>query len=204
LFTGLIEDRGIVVSSSGGRLEVRTFMAEDVSTGESVAVDGACLTVTGRTDGRISFLCSRETLSRTVIAGYIPGMSVNLERPLKVSERLHGHIVTGHVDEVASILRIRREGGFMTAWISCSREGAELLVPKGSVAVNGISLTVVSLETGRFSVALIPETLSGTNAGGWKPGAGVNLEFDIVGKYVLKRVKKVEGSAGFRKYLEEL
>lgn len=203
MFTGLIEDVGRVRSFSGSLLMVGSGMAEKVSEGESISVDGSCLTVSGSVSSSdIRFHCSGETVARTIISGYVPGSRVNLERPLLPTDRMHGHMVTGHVDETASVLRVQRSGDGMTAWISYSSSSSRLLVPKGSVAVNGISLTIASLDSGRFSVAIIPETLSRTNAGEWRPGTRVNLEFDIIGKYVQKQMQTAASAAGLREYLE--
>lgn len=171
--------------------------------GDSIAVDGSCLTVSGIVHQGLLFHCSAETVSRTVISRYYPGTEVNLERPLKLSDGLHGHLVTGHVDETASVLKIGRSEQDMTVWISCSRKYSTLLVEKGSVAVSGISLTVASLERDRFSVALIPETVRGTTVGNWKPGTHVNVEYDIVGKYVKKQTDAAIGERRLRDYLEQ-
>jgi len=202
LFTGLIEDRGTVTASSGGEITLSTSLWKEASPGDSMAVDGSCLTVTGAGDGSLSFHCSQETLSKTVVSKYRPGSRVNLERPMLISDRLHGHILTGHVDETASVLKVRRSGAGMTAWISYSKDRAELLVPRGSVAVSGISLTIASLDSRCFSVALIPETLERTTAGSWAPGSAVNLEYDILGKYVRRRLDALLGDIELRRYLE--
>jgi len=202
LFTGLIEGTGTVRSRSGSSLTVSSPLSGEVVPGDSFAVDGSCLTVTGSAAGSMSFQCSGETLSRTVIQWYTTGVRVNLERPLLPSDRLHGHLVTGHVDETARLLRVQRSGGGMTAWISYSPESSVLLVPRGSVAVSGVSLTVASLEPGMFSVALIPETLARTTADGWRPGTRVNLEFDLIGKYVRRQAEAASAAAGLRDHLE--
>ncbi len=130
-------------------------------------------------------------------------MEVNLERPLKLSDGLHGHLVTGHVDETASVLKVGRSGEDMTVWISCSRKYSTLLVEKGSIAVSGISLTIASLGQDRFSVVLIPETVRGTTVGNWKPGTHVNLEYDIIGKYAKKQTDAAIGEKRLRNYLEQ-
>ena len=203
MFTGLIEDRGKVKSRSGGSLIVQTKLFETTSRGDSIAVDGSCLTVSGIGNRSISFHCSSETVSRTIISGYYPGTEVNLERPLRFSDGLHGHIVTGHVDSTAEVLKVKRSTEGMTVWISCSGKNSQLLVEKGSIAVSGISLTVASLAPDRFSVVLIPETLERTTAGNWKPDSHVNLEYDIIGKYVLKQTDAVIGNRRLRDYLEQ-
>lgn len=203
MFTGLIEDRGRVSGFSGGRLTVETRLSESCTPGDSMAVDGSCLTVTRSKAGEVVFHCSSETVSSTLVSGYHSGSEVNLETPLCLDGLLHGHLVTGHVDQAASILKVQRSGEGMTVWVSYSRKYSRLLVQKGSVAVSGISLTVASLSSDRFSVALIPETLQRTTAGGWKPGTRVNLEFDIVGKYLQRQLEAAAGETGLREYIEQ-
>jgi len=208
LFTGLIEDIGRVKILSGSSLTIQTDISGSVARGDSLAVDGSCLTVDGIAGGGISFHCSPETISRTIVSRYHPGSKVNLEQPLKLSDGLHGHLVTGHIDETAAVLKVERTGEGMMVWISCSRrhysrENHPLLVSKGSIAVSGISLTIASLDPGRFAVALIPETLKGTTAGNWKPGTLVNLEYDIIGKYVQKQTDAAIGKIRLREYLEQ-
>ncbi|MCK4807210.1 MAG: riboflavin synthase [Candidatus Aegiribacteria sp.] len=188
---------------SGGSLTVQTKLFEKALPGDSIAVDGSCLTVSDIGKRSLSFHCSAETVSRTIISGYCPGTEVNLERPLKLSDGLHGHIVTGHVDETAAVLKVKRSGEGMTVWISCSGKNFPLLVEKGSIAVSGISLTVASLAPDRFSVVLIPETLERTTTGNWKPGSQVNLEYDIIGKYVKKQTDEVIENRRLRDYLEQ-
>ena len=203
MFTGLIEDTGRVKALSGGSLTIQTQLFETASPGDSVSLDGSCLTVSQIGNESLSFHCSAETVSRTIISGYHPGSEVNLERPLRLSDGLHGHIVTGHVDETATVLKVKRSGADMTAWISCSGKYGPLLVEKGSIAVSGISLTIASISPDRFSVVLIPETLAGTTAGNWKPGTRVNLEYDIVGKYVKKQTDAAIAERKLRHYLEQ-
>ncbi len=203
MFTGLIEDRGRVTGFSGGRLTVETRLGEICSDGDSVAVDGSCLTVTGSSRGELAFHCSPETVSTTIVSGYHSGSEVNLETPLSLDGLLHGHLVTGHVDQAASVLKVQRSSEGMTVWVSYSGKYSRLLVPKGSVAVSGISLTIASLASDRFSVALIPETLKRTTAGSWKPGAGVNLEYDIVGKYLQRQLEAAAGEKRLRDYIEQ-
>lgn len=203
MFTGLIEETGRIQSLSGSTLTVQTRLSEVSLQGDSVAVDGSCLTVIKKGNRNLSFHCSKETVSRTIIAGYHPGTEVNLERPLKLSDGLHGHLVTGHVDETVSVLKVERAGEDMTVWMSCSSGYLSLLVEKGSVAVSGISLTVASLAQSRFSVVLIPETVRGTTAGNWKPGVRVNVEYDILGKYVKKQTDLFISEKRLRNYLEQ-
>ncbi len=203
MFTGLIEDKGRVKSIFGSTLIIQSRLFEEASPGDSIAVDGSCLTVNDIRNRSLSFHCSIETISRTIIAGYHPDSEVNLEQPLKLSDGLHGHIVTGHIDETASILKVERSGTGMTVWISSSTKYSTLLVEKGSVALSGISLTIATVAPDRFSVAVIPETLTRTTAAGWKPGTRVNVEFDIIGKYVKKQTDAAIGKIRLRDYIEQ-
>jgi riboflavin synthase len=203
LFTGLIEGTGTVLRSGGGEIQLRCDVLEGVRRGESVAVDGVCLTVSDASDSGVTFHTSPETSSRSLISGYARGTVVNVERPVTASGRLHGHMVTGHVDCVSTILRTVAEGVDRRIWIRFDSRFAGLLVEKGSVAVNGVSLTVASIRGDSFSVVMIPDTLDRTNAGSWKPGSRVNLEFDIIGKYVQRFLGIRDGESRLRSYLEE-
>jgi riboflavin synthase len=203
LFTGLIEGTGRVVRTGGGVLVVSGGVLEGAGPGESVSVDGACLTVTGSEGGEVTFHLSEETVARSVAAGYARGTTVNLERPVTAGGRFHGHLVTGHVDCTGQVKRAVPSGTDRRVDISLEEAFRDLVVEKGSVAVSGISLTVSSVEEGAFGVVLIPETLERTTAGSWKPGTRVNLEFDILGKYVLKHLGSRERESRLRAYLEE-
>ncbi len=203
MFTGLIETKGRVVSVSRETLVVRSCIGRDVSKGDSIAVDGSCLTVTDINDDKLVFHFSPHTRMKTIIPEYFSGKEVNIERPMQLSERLHGHIVTGHIDETARVLSIKKTGDSTEIWFSFSSDFSSLLVERGSVAVSGISLTVASLMSGRFSAVLIPETLSVTTAGSWKPGTHVNLEYDIIGKYIKRQITATSNAERLRKYLEQ-
>ncbi len=199
MFTGLIEGTGRVVTA-GETLSLETGLSPELRPGDSLAVDGSCLTVERLTGSTARFRVSPETLRRTV--PLTPGVRVNLERPLVFSGRLHGHLVTGHVDCTGTVASVRNQGRFALVEITCPSRWHELLVEKGSAAVNGISLTVADLLPGAgFSVAVIPETLDRTNAGLWKPGYRVNIEFDIVGKYLQRFFQ--QRSNGLREKLEQ-
>jgi riboflavin synthase len=186
MFTGIVEERGRVREVDGRRLAVDCHtVTSDAEVGASVAVNGVCLTVVERSDGHLSFDLSEETLARTSFARLAEGDPVNLERPLTLSSRLGGHLVQGHVDGVGEVTRIDHsdDGG---AWLTV-RAPAEVrryLVDKGSVCVDGISLTVAALEGDGFSVALIPHTLEATTVGSARVGDPVNLEVDVIAKYV--------------------
>jgi riboflavin synthase len=150
-----------------------------------VAVNGACLTILGLDDG-LAFQAGPETLAKTNLGELKPGDRVNLERSLRLGDRLGGHLVQGHVDGVGRVASRRREGEWELIWFSCPPALAEQMVPKGSVAVDGISLTLVDVTADGFSVALIPHTLAVTTLGFKPAGAFVNLETDLLAKYVWK------------------
>ena len=186
MFTGIVEELGSVASLDGTRLRVAcSIVADGTPLGASVAVSGVCLTVVDRVAGGLSFDLSEETLRRTALGRLRPGDPVNLERPVTPSARLGGHIVQGHVDgvgEIASIDPLGDGGARLT--VEAPRELARYLVEKGSVGVDGVSLTVAALEGVRFSAALIPHTLDVTTFGSARAGDPVNLEVDVVAKYV--------------------
>ncbi len=191
MFTGLIEALGTVqraeVEGAGHRLVLAApSLAGTMAVGDSLAVNGACLTVVERNGDTLHFQAGPETLQRTNLGELRPGDVLNLERPLAVSDRLDGHFVQGHVDGMGRIAERIRQGDWELVWFSCSPELTTLMVSKGSVAVDGISLTIVEVAADRFSVALIPHTLSYTSLGHKGPGASVNIETDLLAKYVHK------------------
>ncbi|MGZ4110042.1 MAG: riboflavin synthase [Actinomycetota bacterium] len=186
MFTGIVEELGRVASLDGTRLRVTcTTVREDAGVGASVAVNGVCLTVVEDDGTSLAFDLSKETRRRSALGRLAVGDAVNLERPATLSTRLGGHLVQGHVDGVGRVVSTRgdAEGG---AWLTVSAP-AELrryLVEKGSVTVDGVSLTVAALDGDTFSVALIPHTLAVTTFGSARPGDPVNLEVDVIAKYV--------------------
>jgi riboflavin synthase len=191
MFTGLVEVLGTVErltpEGAGRRLTVRApEIAGQLSLGESVSVNGACLTVVEHDAGTCTFQAVPETLARTNLGALRPGDRVNLERSLRVGDRLGGHIVQGHVDAVGTLEARQSDGQWLTVWFRCPPGLTGEMVSKGSVAVDGISLTLVDVTADRFSVALIPHTLSVTTLGFKQPGDAVNLETDVLGKYVVK------------------
>ena len=194
MFTGLVADLGTVTSvdatADGVRLAVSTALAPEIGEGDSVSVNGVCLTATAIAGGRFSADVMRETLRRSSLAEVAEGAEVNLELPLRAGDRLGGHVVQGHVDGVGTIAEIREDGFARIAEISAPAETLRYVVEKGSIAVDGISLTVASVTDERFSVALIPETLERTNLGAAAPGQPVNLEVDVLAKYVEKLVAR--------------
>lgn len=192
MFTGLIETTGtlkhLAVSGKAGELEIAASFADGgLAVGDSVAVNGVCLTVTRFTANTISFHALAETLNRTNLGVLKMGRKVNLERALKLGDRLGGHIVSGHVDGTGEVQSIGKRGDDLELHVSLSDELAPFLVMKGSIAINGVSLTVAALERGSFGVCIIPHTWTHTNLHELKPGDKVNLETDILGKYVLRQ-----------------
>jgi riboflavin synthase len=186
MFTGIVEERGAVLEIEPTRLTVgcRT-VSSDAEVGDSIAVNGICLTVVERSDEHLSFDVSAETLARTSLSRLGAGDPLNLERPLTLSSRLGGHLVQGHVDGVGEVAAIERgdEGGARMT-IGAPREVGRYLVEKGSVCVDGVSLTVAAHNGSTFAVALIPHTLDATTLGAAEVGDPLNLEVDVIAKYV--------------------
>jgi riboflavin synthase len=202
MFTGLISDVGAVERvaprQGGARLTLRprAMRVDDLALGESVACSGCCLTVAERGGGLVSFDAVPETLSRTTVGAWRPGTLVNLERALAIGDRLGGHIVAGHVDGVGEILSREPEGEGARLTVSLPAALAPLVAEKGSVAIDGISLTVARAHRDRFEVALIPETLARTTLGGAAAGVKVNLEADVVARHVARLVELGAAPAG--------
>jgi riboflavin synthase len=191
MFTGLVECLGTVrrtVADGPGRhlIIAAPSFAADLRAGESVAINGACLTVVDRDAEECRFQAGPETLRLTNLGELAAGDRVNLERALRLGDRLGGHLVQGHVDGLGRVAERSRQGDWELVWFTCPPELAAQMVQKGSVAVDGISLTLVDVSAERFSVALIPHTLSHTTLGFKQPGATVNLETDLLAKYVWK------------------
>jgi riboflavin synthase len=189
MFTGLIEDVGKIAAlrlrNSSAVVTVRTKLPVGKMTmGASVAVNGACLTVVKKLKNAFTVDISPETLACTDLGALKPGSLVNLEQPMRLNERLGGHLVTGHVDGVGTVAAIEKQGDFTIFTFRVAKELGRLLVSKGSVAVDGISLTVNQCRRQRFAVAIIPFTLQHTNLQGRRVGDKVNIETDLIGKYV--------------------
>jgi len=191
MFTGIVETTATVealeakVGDGGARLTVATTL--DVAAlplGASIAVDGVCLTVVERGPGRFAADLGPETLARTTLGGLASGARVHLERPLRVGDALGGHLVSGHVDGVGSIAARREQGDALELTFAAPPEVARTLIPKGSIAVDGVSLTINQVAGDRFTVMLIPHTLAVTKLGDRAPGAPVNLEADLIAKHV--------------------
>jgi riboflavin synthase len=193
MFTGIVqylaEVAAVHAEPPGERLEIKCpRIASRASIGDSIAVNGCCLTVVQQTAATVAFEAGAETLSRTNLGRLSPGSKVNLEGSLRVGDPLGGHLVTGHIDAVATVLSRVDDGAWTTMWFEYPPYLAGELVRKGSIAVDGVSLTLVEVENDRFSVALIPHTLSATTLGAREPGDHVNIETDILGKYVARQL----------------
>jgi riboflavin synthase len=184
MFTGIVEERGSV-RSAGRRLEVETqLVAGDASIGDSIAVNGVCLTVTNVADGELAFDLADETLERSTLGELRARDSVNLERPVTLLTRLGGHLVQGHVDGVGIVEGIEPAEGGRTMRISLDASLRPYVVEKGSIAVDGVSLTVAAADATTFTVALVPHTLATTTLGAASRGDRVNVEVDVLAKYV--------------------
>jgi riboflavin synthase len=196
MFTGIVEDAGtvmkvgrdrdvVVVTIDGGRTAAR------LRAGDSIAVNGCCLTAVAVKRGQFSCHLTAETLARTSFAATLrPGARVNLERPMPADGRFDGHIVQGHVDGVGKVVRLDRDARAAELVVEAPAGLLRYLVEKGSIAVDGVSLTIAALRRSAFTVALIPYTLERTNLGAARPGTRVNLEVDVIAKYVERLVKQ--------------
>ena len=201
MFTGLIEDTGRVIAmerrGESGVVRIETALPlEEIALGDSLAVNGACLTVTAKRGTTLTFDVSPETITRTTFRTLRPISIVNLERALRMGERLGGHIVTGHIDCCATLAKTETRSGNRILEFSLPAENARYLVEKGSVTIDGISLTVNKVSTDRFSVNIIPHTLTKTTLASLKAGDEVNIETDIIGKYVERLVQPWKNSGG--------
>ncbi len=192
MFTGLVEDIGTVIrvdrrsDAAVLTIETKSIPAAELALGESIAIDGTCLTVTEASKAGFTVLAGAETLKRTTAGGLRVRSQVNLERALRVGDRLGGHMVSGHIDAVGEIAARRDLGANLELEIRAPAAQLRYVVEKGSIAVDGISLTVNKVTDQSFTVALIPHTVGATTLGAKSVGAAVNLETDIIGKYVEK------------------
>jgi riboflavin synthase len=188
MFTGLVADLGTVDSidrgDEGARLRIRTELAGELAEGDSVAVNGACLTATAIGDGAFEADVMNQTLSLTSLGPLQPGDPVNLELALRASDRLGGHVVQGHVDGTGTIAAVRDDGFAKRVEVELPEGLRRYVVERGSVALDGVSLTVAGVTAAGFEVSLIPETLERTNLGSAEPGRVVNIEVDVVARYV--------------------
>ena len=199
MFTGLVADLGTVVAVDDGdggvRVRVRSVLTPELRAGDSVAVNGVCLTAAALDGDTFGADVMNETLRRSALAGIAPGARVNLELPMRPDARLGGHIVQGHVDGVGSVQAVREDGFARVVTVAAPPAVLRYVVEKGSVAVDGVSLTVARVDGAGFDVSLIPETLQRTTLGEALPGRAVNLEVDIVAKYVEKLMPQHDGAA---------
>ncbi len=195
MFTGIVEELGSVVAledqGDAVRLTVRgPEVTSDAGLGDSISVNGCCLTVVSNQDGAFTADVMRETLDKTSLGALVPGARVNLERAVTPATRLGGHIVQGHVDGTGTVVSRTPSEHWEVVEVSLPADLERYLVPKGSITVDGISLTVVEVRSDSFTVSLIPETLARTTLGARQPGETVNLEVDVIAKYVEKMVKQ--------------
>jgi riboflavin synthase len=197
MFTGIIEGMARVISTTKSRSGADTIirvrlgkLVQGLMKGDSVCINGACLTATKISKGEAEFEMVSETIRRTNLGQTRPGEMVNVERSLRVGDRLEGHFVLGHVDGTGVIEDIKKTSSETTIWIKLERELIKYVVPKGSITVDGVSLTLVGVEDNRVSVSLIPHTMKVTTLGMRHRGDRVNIETDILGKYVITNLKK--------------
>jgi len=197
VFTGLIADLGRVTelerSGDGARVRIETSLAGELREGDSVAVNGVCLTAAEVDGSSFAAEAMNETLTRTALAGLERGARVNLELPLRAGDRLGGHVVQGHVDGIGRVAAVEEDGFARRVRIDAREEVLRYVVEKGSIAVDGVSLTVVEIDPGSFTVSLIPETLERTTLGRAQSGQRVNLEVDVLAKYVEKAMRSIAG-----------
>ncbi|HEX8298766.1 MAG TPA: riboflavin synthase [Rubricoccaceae bacterium] len=206
MFTGIVEEVARVAAveplAGGRRLRLACTFAAELAVDESVAVAGVCLTVVAHDAEAFEAIAVEETLSKTTLGRFTTGDGVNVERAVRLGGRLDGHLVQGHVDTTGEIVSVERLADSHLVTVAYPPEHADLLIPRGSICVDGISLTVARLDdrpqdrTPTFTLALIPHTWDKTTAGNWAAGQRVNLEFDLVGKYVLRAAHRSAETAG--------
>lgn len=194
MFTGLVEEQGSIAAvearPDGRRFWIAaTRVLEDAAVGDSIACCGCCLTVVELASGRFAVEAVPETLKRTTLGEWAEGTPVNLERSLRLADRLGGHLVQGHVDAVGQVLDVQPEGDGRRVAIALPRELRRFVAMKGSVTVDGVSLTVAGLTDERFEIAYIPHTLAATNAGALRTGTRVNLEVDLLARYLARMLE---------------
>lgn len=195
MFTGLVEEKGIVqdLTSTGETADISIkaiLVSDDVSIGDSVAINGCCLTVVAVEGQVLTFQAGTETLSRTNLGELEAGSPVNLERALAVGQRMGGHYVSGHVDALGTVDQRNNDGQWAEFWFKVPKDLTRQMASKGSITVDGISLTLVDVESDRFSVALIPHTLDVTTLGNRNVGDTVNIETDLLAKYVQQQLDR--------------
>ena len=195
MFTGLVQGVGRVAaldrSEEGARVRIETPLASELSAGDSIAVNGVCLSAASLENGSFVADAMNETLSRTSLGALGLGAEVNLELPLRAGDRLGGHMVQGHVDGVGIVAEVASDGFARRIRVEAPADVLRYVIEKGSIAVDGVSLTVAALDSRSFTVSLIPETMQRTNLGHAEPGDRVNLEVDVLAKYVEKLMEGV-------------
>lgn len=200
MFTGLIQDVGTVESvesgADGARIRIATSLGSGIAAGDSVAVNGACLTATEADDAGFATEAMNQTLSLTALGDLDEGSRVNLEPAMRVSDRLGGHIVQGHVDGVGEAESVEVDGFAKRLRVALAPQLLRYAIPQGSIALNGVSLTIAALGEAWLEVALIPETLERTNLGEAEPGRKLNVECDVVARYVERLVGSLAGKEG--------
>lgn len=199
MFTGIIEDVGrierIETIETGRTLCIATSFANALSVDESVAVNGACLTVVARTDTTFTVNVIEETLDKTTLRTWTAGQAVNLERAMTLGHRLDGHLVQGHVDQTTEVLQVAQRGTEWRYTLRLPVGGQGFVIPVGSIALDGISLTIAQLTEHDLTVAIIPYTYENTIISSWSVGTPVNVEYDLIGKYVARQ-HRYRGSSG--------
>jgi riboflavin synthase len=199
LFTGIVDKTArvarLVRRGAAAGLAIENPWSDLPEPGQSISVSGACLTVVSANEREISFDVSSETLGKTILGAMRPGTTVNLEKALRVGDDISGHFVAGHVDGLGEVAGLKRLAEFAELSVRVPDELAVYLVPRGSVAIDGVSLTIASLEGSAFTVALIPETLTRTTLGSLAAGSKVNIETDMLGKYVVRYLASMGAKA---------
>jgi riboflavin synthase len=200
MFTGLIEEIGTIknIQSLGGGKKIQIDWRKiltDSKIDDSIAVNGICQTITGIGDNRFEYIAVEETLNRTTINSWTTGKKVNLERALKLSDRLGGHLMQGHIDDIGKVRNISKIQSSTIFEIQFPRQYSKYIIPKGSIAIDGISLTIMDLLYQSFKVSIIPHTVENSTLKYLKNGEDVNLEFDLIGKYV-ERLMQNQNNSG--------
>lgn len=203
MFTGIVERTGGITGTTaqagGRRLRVDIGdIANECKLGDSISISGACLTVAGKSGSAVEFDVIKETLDRTTLGRKQLGARVNIERSLRAGDRLDGHFVQGHVDGVAAVARVQRSAQEHMLWFSPAAELSPYVIPKGSIAIDGVSLTIAAVEGPLFSVALIPTTLERTTLGDLDRGDAVNIETDIIVRTIVHTLGQIGGGNGLR------
>ncbi len=198
MFTGLIEEVGQLQSAretpQGRELTIQSNLSAELSIGQSISINGACLSVTDHASDTFTVMAVPETIAKTTLGQLQPNNSLNLERCLVVGSRLDGHIVQGHIDTTSLITRVSEDDGTHLYELLIPEEHAELVVARGSVAIDGISLTIARLFESHITVAIIPHTWQHTNVRSWQRGTRCNLEFDILAKYAVRLMNRYQKS----------